>query len=103
MYQPLRRNAISASLNKSNAPGPMLSPIAAAANRCLTLNGRFAMLLSQCEAGAALQKQEGTMSGSLRFAMIGALVLAAGAYAGTAAAKLGSCNDPIVLGTTLSE
>ena len=40
---------------------------------------------------------------SLRIPIIGALVLGAAAYAGTAAAKLGSCNDPILLGTTISE
>ncbi len=43
------------------------------------------------------------MARFLRFLMIGALVLGAAVYAGSAAAKLGSCNDPILLGTTISE
>ena len=40
---------------------------------------------------------------SLRYPLIGALAVAAAAYAGVASAKLGSCNDPILLGTTISE
>ena len=43
------------------------------------------------------------MAGFLRFPIVGALVLGVATYAGTAAAKLGSCNDPILLGTTISE
>jgi branched-chain amino acid transport system substrate-binding protein len=39
---------------------------------------------------------------SLRYSLVGALLIGA-VIAGPAAAKLGSCNDPIVLGTTLSE
>ena len=43
------------------------------------------------------------MSRSLRYPIIAALVTGIAAHAGTALAKLGSCNDPILLGTTISE
>src|SRR3954463_1909952 len=46
-------------------------------------------------------RQETEMN-SLRYSMIGALALGV-AFAAPALAKLGSCNDPILLGTTLSE
>src|SRR3954470_4450246 len=81
----------------------MVCPINRCANRCLTLNGAFAILLSLCGSIAALQKKEETMEKCVRSLFAGALVLGAVGFSGTAAAKLGSCNDPIVMGTTLSE
>ena len=43
------------------------------------------------------------MGRSLRLPIIGALVVGAAVFAGPASGKLNSCNDPILLGTTISE